>query len=179
MEYTDIGGIKIIYYISSDDEFNMDRLYGESTETYYLSAGRSKVVYEPTEEPTITNSFGITSEESLQFAEIPKSTFSRDITGCDYPKPGDAIKTLWNNRAYEVVDVSEETRIFQLKKLVYGFILKPFRFSEESNSAKEISPDLDSTLSAPSSAYGDNTFIEEQSDEIQNYGSVDESIYGY
>jgi hypothetical protein len=175
VEFTDIAGIKIEYYIR-DESIEMDTLYGESVNTKYLSGIESKLLYEPTAEPTLTTGFGINTDESIQYASMPKFMFSRDISAGYNPKPGDVIKTLWNNRTYEIVDVHEEERIFQLKKMSWGFVLKSFRFSEQSISSKGISVDIDSTLTNALSAYGDNEYIENKSDENINY---DNSIYGH
>lgn len=179
MEYNDIAGISIDYYIL-DPTLVRDTLYGESTETNYLSARRTKVVYEPTEEVSMTNTFGIVSEEMIQYAEMPKGTFTRDVTGAIEPAPGDVIRTIWNDRSYEIVDVGEEGKIFKLNKLAWEFILKPFRFSgtdETGLSDALISSDIDSTLSDPLTAYGDNVWIEDQSDEVDVV--EDSSVYGY
>lgn len=54
------------------------------------------------------------------------------------PMAGDVIKTLWNNRNYEIVDVGAEQSIFQGRKLVWEFILRPFRFSEQSTKSEEV-----------------------------------------
>jgi hypothetical protein len=54
------------------------------------------------------------------------------------PLPGDVIKTLWNNRNYEIVDIGAEQSIFMARKLIWEFILRPFRFSEQSLKAEEI-----------------------------------------
>lgn len=54
------------------------------------------------------------------------------------PMAGDVIKTLWNNRNYEVVDIGAEESVFQGRKLVWEFILRPFRFSEQSLKSEEI-----------------------------------------
>jgi len=188
-EFTDIAGIKIEYYIR-DETIAMDDLYGESTNTSYLPARESKIVYDPTEEPTMTTGFGIHSEEQIQFALMPKFTFTRDVSAGYHPKPGDVIKTLWNSRTYEIADVNEEERIFQLNKPIWAFILKPFRFSDQSQSTasrtgpdditefnRDPSPALDpDTTSQPLTAYGDNEYIEEESDEIYDY---DDSVYGF
>lgn len=189
VEFTDIAGIEVDYYIRNEDAIDSDRLYGEPLyqNILYNPARRTKVLYETTEEPTITGPFGIVSEDQIQYAFQPKFTFSRDVSGSGHlPKPGDVIKTVWNDRAYEVVDVGEEAHIFQLNKLVYEYILRPYRFSEQSSQAKAIgifnvdpSPELDSTLITPLSAYGDNKFIEEESDSIDLYDDVDTGIYGY
>jgi hypothetical protein len=177
MEFNDIMGIPIHYYIR-DESVEMDRLFGETTETKYLDAQESKMIYEPTEEPSMTDTFGIVSTEMIQYAYMPKGTWKRDISESEYlPKPGDVIKTLWNDRNYEIVDVSEEDRIFKLNKLVYAFILKPYRYSEQSDSAKEILESPDDTRTHPITAYGDNEFIQESSDDIDDYTDVDEAVY--
>jgi hypothetical protein len=179
-EFTDIAGIDMEYYIRHEN-LTDDTLYGEPyyQNTSYVQPRTSKFLYEPTEEPTLTTGFGINSEEVIQYASMPKYTFVRDISESYLPKPGDVVKTLWNDRAYEIVDVHEEESIFQLGKFVYGFILRPYRFSEQSESATNISPDLDDTLTTPLSAYGDNKYIEDTSDNIDDYGDADTSIYGY
>lgn len=188
-EFNDIAGIRIYYYIR-DEGIIMDELYGESVNTNYLNPLETKIIYDPTEEPTMTTGFGIHSEDQIQYALIPKYTFTRDVSAGYHPKPGDVIKTLWNNRAYEIADVDEEAHIFHLNKQVWSFILKPFRFSDQSQStttntgpdditpfnrdpSPEINPD---TTSEPLTAYGDNDYIEEESDEILDY---DGSVYGF
>ena len=184
VEFTDISGIVVHYYIR-DNSIEMDDLYGETTETRYLDPIETKLIYDVTEETTMTNPFGIISEDVIQYGFIPKFTFSRDVSaGCD-PKPGDVIKTLWNDRNYEIVDVGEEEKIFQLKKMIWELILKPYRFSTQSTSAREILISPDDLLSSPVSAYGDNEFIDSESDDIDDYtgstggDSVDEDIYGF
>ena len=187
-EFTDISGILCSYYIRKD--VDSDYLYGESVKTKYEGPYETKLIYEPTEEPTLTTGFGINSEEVISFASVPKFTFSRDVSGGYHPKPGDAIITIFNNRAYEIADIHEEDKIFQLKKDIWSFVLKPYRFSDESDSARDISrftreptdPNriLDTT-SSPLSAFGDNKELEEESDDIFDYGDsdIDTSIYGY
>lgn len=178
-EFNDISGIKIKYWVRST-EINEDTLYGEpSDEVEYLGPYETKVLYDVTEETTMTNTFGITSEDIIQYAMIPKYTFNRDVSTSYDPKPGDVIQTIWNERNYEIVDVGEEAKIFQLKKLVWEFILKPFRFTEQSDTAKEILKTPDSTMTTPVTAYGDNEWLEEQSDDIHGYNDIDTSIYGY
>lgn len=180
VEYNDIAGIEVSFYIL-DPSINYDTLYGESTEHSYLGPYTTKLVYDTTEELTMTNTFGIVSEDLIQYAEMPKTTFTRDVTASYQPKPGDVIKTLWNDRAYEVVDVSEESKIFQLKKLVWSFILKPFRFSatdETGYTDGAISPDIDpSTWTDPLTAFGDNEWLEDESDSIEAVS--DSAVYGY
>ena len=191
VEFNDIAGIKIYYYIR-DETIARDTLYGESTNTSYLNPYETKMVYDPTEEPTMTTGFGIHSEEQIQYALMPKFTFTRDVSAGYHPKPGDVIKTIWNDRAYEIADVNEEEHIFNLKKHIWAFILKPFRFSDQSQSDavagttgpdditpfnRDPSPELDpDTTSQPLTAYGDNEYIEDESDEILDY---DGSVYGF
>jgi hypothetical protein len=189
VEFNDISGIEIDFYIRDEDIIDSDRLYGEPLyqNILYKGAQRTKMLYEVTEEPTLTTGFGINSEEIIQYGFMPKFTYTRDVSGSSPPKPGDVIQTIWNERSYEIVDVGEEAHIFQLNKLVYEFILKPYRFSEQSQSAMDIETDLGKfqfndaaiTSSNPTSAFGDNTFIESESDNIDSYGDVDTSIYGY
>ena len=208
VEYTDISGIECLYYIR-DESIEKDYLYGESDRTRYLEPKVTRLIYEPSEEPTLTTGFGINSEEVITFASIPKLTLTRDVSAGYHPKPGDAIITMWNDRAYEIADVGEEEKIFQLKKMVWGFVLRPYRFSEESESAERISrfnrppsphlstdrdvthsephdttiPHTDTgTLTTPLTAYGDNEELEDESDEIFDYSKdidIDSSIYGY
>jgi len=187
-EFTDISGILCEYYIR-DESVTKDYLYGESPASRYFGPYETKIIYEPLEEPTLTTGFGINSEEVISWTSIPKFTFTRDVSAGYHPKPGDAIITLWNNRAYELADVHEEEKIFQLKKLIWGFVLRPYRFSDESESAREIArftkePTdinlINDTTTQPLTAFGDNEELEEESDDINNYGgSYDTNIYGY
>ena len=193
-EFTDISGIVCNYYIR-DRRVELDTLYGESTNTNYLKPLRTKLIYEPTEEPTLTRGFGITSEEAIQYASIPKFTFTRDVSAGYHPVPGDVLVTPWNNRAYEIADVAEEEHIFQLKKFIWGFILRAFRFSDQSDGAvglkttvgakepfrdfrEPTNKDID-TFTEPLTAFGDNEWIEEKSEEVFDYEGIDTSVYGY
>jgi hypothetical protein len=178
VEYNDIQGSSINYYIR-DESIEMDYLYGESTNTGYLGPYETKITYEVTEEPSITDPFGITSIDVIQYAHIPKNTFIRDVSNEYEPKPGDVLKILWNERSYEVVDVGEEAAVFLSNKPVWELILKPYRFSDQSDSARDVSYDVDSTLSEPLTAYGENIWIEEESDDIDNFTDVDTAIYGF
>ena len=138
---------------------------------------------------SLTNGFGITSNEVISFMSIPKFTFSRDVSAGYHPKPGDAIITIWNNRAYSLADVDEENKIFQLKKLGWNFAVRPFRFSDESDSSREVSrftrlptdPNrINDTTSEPLTAFGDNQEIENDSEDIFTYNDTyDSDIYGF
>ena len=186
VEFTDISGIVINYYIRDGNREN-DYLYGEGPASRYFGPYETKVLYEPTEEPTLTTGFGINSEEVISYSSLPKFTFSRDVSAGYHPKPGDVLVTPWNNRAYELADVEEEEKIFQLKKMIWGFALKPYRFSDESQSARNITrftreptdPNLiKDTTTQPLTAFGDNKDLDEESDQIFDYGpDYDTSIY--
>jgi len=180
VEYNDIAGIKVNYWIY-DETVTQDRLYGEAVNDGYIGPYESKMFYEEFEEPAMTTSFGMHGEDSISFYWMPKFTFSRDVSGSISPKIGDVIQTPWNERSFEIIQVHDEDKVFQLGKIAYNFIVKPFRFSEQSDSAKDISYDIDSTLTNPSSAFGDNEWLESESNEIYNYENegVDKTIYGY
>ena len=169
VEFTDISGIVSDYYIRSE-QGKKDYLYGENMHTGYLGPYETKLIYEPTEEPSLTTGFGINSEDVISWSSIPKWTLTRDVSAGYHPKPGDAIVTIWNNRSYEIADIHEEEKIFQLKKMIWGLVLRPYRFSDESESARTIFRgtrlptdqnnvnrriDLDTTTE-PLSAFGDN-----------------------
>jgi hypothetical protein len=191
VEFVDISGIEIEYYISNYSEIDKDELYGEPLyqNISFSEPYSTYMVYEVTEEPQMITSFGLHSEDMIMFGYIPIKTFIRDVIVMDgvtptsvVPKTGDVIRVLWNNRAYEVVTVKKENSVFQVSKNVYSFILKPYRFSEESEEARDISATPTLTLSASPSgveSFGDNDFIEDASDTIDDYGDVDTGIYGY
>lgn len=194
-EFCDIGGFEILYYKRDEAAIDTDDLYGEPKyqNVTYLEPRRTKFVYQPTEEPTFTGMFGINSEEILQFAAIPKLNFIRDV-GDYHPKPGDAIYTLWNDRAYEVVHCEEEEGMFLAGKFSWNFILRPFRYTDQSDSENDISTfkfapsapwrkglNERQTTTSPLSGFGDNKVIEDESDRIFNYDvlDTDTNVYGF
>lgn len=137
-EFTDIAGFPVLYYRAKS---NLDRLYGEDANQDYYQPIKTKLIYEPSEEPNIIDGLGIRSDETLEYASIPKALFLRDIglgNTSIQPMAGDVIKTMWNNRNYEIVDLGAEQNIFMAKKLIWEFILRPFRFSEQSAKSEEI-----------------------------------------
>ena len=173
VEYNDIAGHFVEYFVRYDAD-NTDRLYGETPEQIFYTAKNTKVVYEPTEELSMMNQFGITSDETIQYMFMPQATFKRDISTTTEPMPGDVIKALWNDRSYEIVDVGQEAKMFLYRKHMYEFIMRPFRFSSSSDWDDEIT-----TTTDPLSAFGDNDWIEEASNDIDSYTDVDTTIYGY
>lgn len=192
-EKTDISGFPILYYVKVDlDE--SDYLYGEDQNEKFTEGYYTKFTYEPSEEVEILSAFGITSDDTLQYAQFPKTIFWRDVERNylqEYieeteivPKVGDVVNTLWNNKLYQIVEVGSEQNIFQGKKLIWELILRPYKHSEESDSAEDMLfyepsdkefPDINKTTSTENlSAYGDNDNIDDES-----YDDPDSSIFGY
>ena len=198
MEINDISGFPVDYFIRKlDDEENIDNIYGENAEVRFSDAHRTKISYEPSEESSTLTALGFMPDDNIQFAFIPKGTFLRDIAE-DVgdinlkPKIGDIILTLWNNRRYEVTNISADQSIFQGKKMIWELILTPYRFSKESDSADSLLydslssddfPDINSQDFETKSltAYDESSIIDEKSDEIYNYEENNKNTdkYGY
>jgi len=170
MEYTDIFGIEVEYRRRKSN-IPYDPLYGEHTNTEFEDAITTKVIYDVGEEPNLWSSFGMFGGDIIT-CHIPMGTWNRDISRTLTPNIGDVIYIKWLDRGFEVVHVDDDDRIFQLKKMIYILILRPYRFSEQSESATDIY-----TETVPMSGFGDNEWIKEQSDSIDNYSDIDNSIY--
>lgn len=219
-EYTDISGFPIKYYVSKK---NLDPLWGEDPNNEYTDPFYTKIIYEPTEEASILDAFGISSDETLQYVQIPLDIFTRDSSNIYSeiipdnewndvelePKVGDIITTLWNDRDYEIVFARRETNIFSSKKFIWDIILRPYRFSEESETAMEIqygddtdffdmattdmswyddarvapSGDEPDTKAFGKKTYGDNAWVEtsanEQTNKKYHYEDLDDIIFQY
>lgn len=189
-EYTDIVGINCTYYIS-DQSVLPDQLYGEKMDVEYKTGKETRIIYEVGEIPTLYSMFGMMAQDSI-IAYIPRTVYKRDVSQTEPPKVGDVVRVPmypWDfsddlvadgGRAFEIIHVAQDTSIFQYRSLVYVFNLIPYRYSEESDSARAVSYDIDDlNATTPSiSAYGDNDWIEDQIDE-ETYADVDASIYGY
>ena len=192
-ECVDIAGFKINYYIH--DPQNIDRIYGEDPLEKYKGPYLTKIMYRPEKETNLVDVFGIASGDTIVSAEFTKTTFTRDVSagfleGIEKPKPKDAIKTLWNNKLYEIVDVADENKVFLGNKLIWTLTLRPFKFSESDESVetmlftKPTSADMplhnDTTESLPTSAYGDNDQIGvEAGNNAGDISDIDSRIYGY
>ena len=170
-EYTDVSGIEVKYYIRSADA-SYDPLYGEDDSIEFDSYKETKILYDIDQEPSIMTAFGIYGEDTITI-QMPKSIYYRDVSKTVEPSPGDIINIKWNNRNFEIANVDDDDKVFQLKRFIWLMVLKPYRFSEQSDTASEIS------LSKPVSAYGDNEWLEAQSEKIDDYDDVDTSIYGF
>lgn len=199
-EFTDTSGIKCIYY-PKDLSIKSDELYGETQDVEYMEGKSTRVLYEVGESPTLYSMFGMVATDQI-LVHLPQITYRRDVSQTRPPCVGDAIviphyrdialmKTL-SGRTFEVIHVAEDQVIFQLRSLVYSLYLIPYRFSEESKSAKDISMDIDDlydpenafqrfpNTDTPSiTAFGDNDWINTESDALSAYDGIDTSIYGY
>lgn len=195
-ERTDIGGFPIQFYIHLNPE-NADELYGEDPNEEFSPGYKSKIIYQPEEEIQMLGIFGMSGDETLRSVYIPKTIFKRDIESQflkDYPDetehepvPGDTLRTLWNNIIYEIVDVGSEEKVFQAKKLVWEFIIKPYRHSEESDTADDMLfydpdssefPEINGKFEKQElDVFGDNEFITKSASGIAL--DPDSSVYGY
>ncbi len=186
-EFTDISGIKCTYYQKSNTVV-ADVLYGETQDVEFLDGKDTKILYEVGEIQTVYSMFGMIANDQI-VAHIPKAVYVRDVSSTEMPKPGDVITINWyrseftldgddSGRTFEVVHAAQDQAIFQLKSLVFVLYLKPYRFSEGSDSARDVSSDLETGLETIS-AFGDNDWISTQSDALSAYGNIDKSIYGF
>ncbi len=187
VEFCDIAGIEAVYYMQ-DGTVEPDVLYGETQDKEYLIGKQTNVVVEVGEIPTTYSMFGMIATDQM-VAHIPQATYRRDVSQTVPPKVGDVIvlpfyrdvpgmsEPTAQGRTFELIHVAEDQNIFQLKSLVYSLYMIPYRFSEESETASQISSE--STESVSITAYGDNDWIEEKSNEIDTYSDVDTKIYGF
>ena len=184
VEFCDIVGMKMWYY-AQDGTITPDKLYGETQNRAYLNGKESKVIYDVAEIPTVYSMFGMIATDQV-VAHMPQATYRRDISNTLVPKVGDILIFEWyrdvtkfdvlQGRTFEIIHAAEDQNIFQLRSLVYSFYLIPYRFSEESDSARALSSDLP-TATPSITAFGDNDWIDTQSEAIDSYSDVDASIY--
>lgn len=205
-EYVDISGFAIEYRVLLHKD---DRLWGEDPNASLSDPFITKAIFDPAAESTILNAWGISYDDTMQYLQIPKTMFTRD--GRDVyrntpelaekamvPKAGDVIKLLYNNRLYEITDVGDQDTVFNAKKFIWEMILRPFRFSEQSAEHREFYSDrfddpFETITEGPTGqpvpqknefndVYGDNDFVEEESDKIDDYRDVidpDKASFGY
>jgi len=182
MEFTDIAGIEIQYYMRTTPITNYDQIYGEMNLVGFAAARTTKILYDVGEEPNLWSNFGMVGGDII-VAHIPQGTFSRDVSGgIDVnnkpmiPNIGDAIYVPWMNRLFEVSHVDDDDKIFQLRKLIWLLILKPFRYSSQGADADAMT----TTDIPPSGTYGDNESVSEESTTIDTtLTNLDKKIYGY
>jgi len=176
-EFTDIVGIKVMYY-RRDPNTNYDQLYGEFQGQGFLTPIETKVLYDVGEEPNLWNVWGMVGGDIIT-AHMPRGTWYRDISTTEEPTIGDVIFLPWMNRVFEIAHVDDDDKIFQLKKLIWVLILRPFRYSDQSTSATSASVDIHDMATPQLTAFGDNEYIEQQSNSIEPYTDIDTKIYGY
>ncbi len=205
-EFNDIAGFPIEVKVLMTQD---DQLYGEDANANLSDAIITKAIYEPSEEQAILNAWGLMADDTMQYIIIPKNTYTRDFTELFSVTPelsgkpvqpfvGDVIKTLHNERNYEIVDVGETSAIFQGSSYTWELIVRPYRFSEQSDEHREtyigVYDDPFETLTEDPTGglvpqnnytketYGDNDFVEEESEQIDDYRDVsdpDKASFGF
>lgn len=180
-EFCDIAGIACIYH-SRDNTIKADPLYGETPTIGYLAGKSTKIIFEVGDISTLYGMFGMVATDAI-VAHIPQATWYRDVSKTEVPKPGDVVMIpfyqqnydgIMSGRSFEITHAAFDQALFQLKSLVHVLYMIPYRFSEESQSARDVSSDL--SMDMPGiSAYGDNTWIDENA---YTSPDVDSSIYG-
>ncbi len=198
-EFTEISGFPVLYYIKKKitDPKHVDYLFGEAPNAEWSEPYNTRILYTPTEEKSMLDVFGIQMDEFIEGVHIPVSMWERDVKykyneesdllePIKEPMVGDVVKLLWNNTSYEIVDVGAEERIFQAKKMVYEFILRPYRYSEEIDDKVLFADDdfpelvLDREEDKDLDEYGENTNIGEEARENYDYdGKNTRKLYGY
>ncbi len=203
-ESTDITGFPIEFRKLLS---NNDQLYGEDSNSNLSEPMITKAMFEPSDETSILDMFGITGDDTMEIVNIPFSTFTRDCSGgyneigsdvLVQPMVGDVVKILFSDRNYEIVNISKENIIFLAKKFVYTIMLRPYRYSEQSDEHREFHTGLDASIDDPfetiiqtpsgddvpqkeysSIQYSNDEWIEDESEEIDSYEDVDTKIFGY
>ena len=168
IEANDIYGLPVNYYILDFDNDEADTLYGEDQNEKFTGPYSTKVSFKPYEEVHLVDAFGIINNESLENINMPKFTFSRDISSTINPKAGDVIHFIYNNIYYEITHVHDEQDIFLTKSLSYNFAAKIYR---RTNVDTAVNVDI-LTTSEPLSAWGDNDFIETAANEVDDLSDL-------
>jgi len=205
-EYTDIAGfpIEVRVLLTNDD-----RLFGEDPNARLTDPVITKAIFEPSQEQSLISVWGIAWNDTMQYIVIPRAMYTRDLRDVYrttpqlagkpvQPKVGDIVTTIYNNRNYEVVDIGSESVIFNAKKFVWELIVKPFRFSAQSDTHMDVmagrfdDPFATMTLDPTGGTVtqenyvavtqGDNAFVEIESEKIDDYRDVtdpDKASFGY
>lgn len=148
-EFTDIAGFDIEYYVY--DPKSVDVFYGEATKSDLDGPYRTKLLMEPFKEPYLINVFGFVGDQKIEVAEMPKAIFLRDVQeqvnkkyDLDFdpeelqPKVGDVIHCLWNDERYEITNVNSAEKVFQGRKHIWSFTMKPYRIGNEGAAETEL-----------------------------------------
>lgn len=147
-EFTHISGFPIHYYLYSP-EF-IDPIYGEAPLAGFIGPFPTKILFETPRENFNIDSFGMLTDDTIQYAEMPKTVFQRDIIGhinkrkdipfpVDQrkPVPNDVIRTLWDDKYWQIEHVATSERVFQGMKLTWNIVLKPFVYSAQGYTKSE------------------------------------------
>ena len=185
------------------DPKEIDHIYGESTIKGYDGPFRTKINYAPETEQTLIDTFGFSGDATIQYAEIPKATWVRDVIeiqnmkvdityDADFrvPTPGDLVKTLWDNSIFEITHVSTAEKIFLGQKLIWSLVLRPYRYDYESSEAEQILfeeleiddfPDVNISRDKISEKelHRERKIIKEEAAQNDNFDEIDPSVYGY
>lgn len=148
-EFTDIAGFPVEIYLHNPE--NVDIMYGESTIAGFDGPYRSKILMENFQEPYMINIMGAFGNNNIQYAEMPKALWLRDVLDqvnkkydLDFdpedrlPMPGDVIHCLWNDERYEIASVNSAEKVFMARKHIWSFVLKPYRDGNEGPEEKEM-----------------------------------------
>jgi hypothetical protein len=135
-------GVDMVYY-SVDYDVNYDRIWGEDLNRMIERKFYVKGYYELQQETELFHSYGIEGIDNFHifiskthFAtastfNITGSNLSGATSGVDTysaytPKRGDIIKSIYNNRWYEIVNIQTEAdgQMFLQKKYAYDLVVK-------------------------------------------------------
>ncbi len=205
-EFNDIAGfpIEIRVLLAQDD-----KLWGEDPNARLTEPIVTKAVYEPSEETSILNAWGLMGDDTMQYIVIPKTTYTRDMTETFTVTPelsakpvrpmvGDIIRTIHNDINYEVVHTGDTQSVFMGSSYTWELIVRPFRFSEQSDEHRDVyigqyddpfeTDTLDPTGGTvpqnnyDKEVYGDNDFVSDESDKIDDYRDIsdpDKASFGF
>jgi hypothetical protein len=175
IEANDIFGIPIEYYVLNFDTDKVDKIYGEDSNDQFNGPYITKIWHRPHDETHLVDMFGIINSEVLESLNIPKFTFSRDVSSTFEPKAGDVMKFLYNGIYYEITHVHEEESVFLTKKLSYNFSAKLYRTTNADAISGDTPPNIEidqDTSAFPLSAFGDNIEIETEANEIDDLSDL-------
>jgi hypothetical protein len=134
-------GIRGQYYITTYDT-TADKIYGEDGNRRFTRKFDIMVYYELPKELELWSKFGIEGLDNFKMF-VSKLHYKAARTNgnnvYDVPRVGDVINIVYNNRYYEIIDISEEEEIFLQRKHSWTLTVQVFKDDHMS---------LDSSLSA-------------------------------
>jgi hypothetical protein len=134
-------GVRGQYYITTYDT-NYDKIYGEDGNRRFTRKFDIMTYYELPKELELWSKFGIEGLDNFKMymsklhyrAARTNGNYSYDV-----PRIGDVINIVYNNRYYEIIDISEEEEIFLQRKHSWTLTVQVFKDDHMS---------LDNSLSA-------------------------------